>query len=132
MTRFRSSRWSSRTSSSSTFRGKIITEPTDSLIRRWMSTPHRNLSPRADSNALDSKKLSGVSRRNPDNSAVKTMFGFIGLVGVIAFLSPEATSAAYNPLTLRYDHHIFTIDADNHPQWKEPSEVWTYNGRPVK
>ncbi|MBI3331623.1 VanW family protein [Candidatus Peregrinibacteria bacterium] len=59
------------------------------------------------------------------------MFPIIGLLGLLG-LFPTKADAAYQPLTLRLDHHIFTIDADHYPAWRELAETWSYNGRPVK
>ncbi len=54
------------------------------------------------------------------------------LVGVLAvFGVPETTWAAPAQLTLTYDHHIFTMYPNNHPEWKQPRKQWYYEGVPA-
>ena len=44
------------------------------------------------------------------------------LIGVLVLLLPVMTEAAYFPLTYRYDHHLFTLDPDSFPSWRDGKE----------
>ena len=43
-----------------------------------------------------------------------------------------AASAAFAPITYRYQHHLFEIDPDNHPEWRASTEVWHLQGKEVQ
>lgn len=57
------------------------------------------------------------------------LLGLFGLLGLLGF-SPLKASA-YAPITLRHDHHLFSLDPDLFPQWREPEEIWTFNGSEI-
>lgn len=63
----------------------------------------------------------------------RSQIGFWILVSGFFFLGllPGKTFA-YAPLTLRYQHHLFTIDPDAYPSWRAIGEEWTYEGRPME
>lgn len=48
-----------------------------------------------------------------------------------AFL-PFRAEAAPIELTLRHEHHIFTIRPDRYPGWKTTHEEWTFEGSPIR
>ncbi len=54
--------------------------------------------------------------------------GIFVLVGILGFF-PES-SHAYDPITYRYRHHLFTIDPDV-AGWGAPQEVWYYDQKEV-
>ena len=56
-------------------------------------------------------------------------FGFIGFFSFFGFL-PHAF--AYAELTLRHQHHIFTVDPDSDPAWRGVEEVWTFEGKEIQ
>lgn len=55
---------------------------------------------------------------------------FLGILGLFGILGiPSQTLAA--PITLRLDHHLFTVNPDTHPEWREPEEIWLYKGKEI-
>lgn len=60
---------------------------------------------------------------------MRFLLGLVGLLGLIG-LFPE-TAFAYAPLTLRYQHHLFTLDPDNYPDWRGQEEVWMLHGKEI-
>ena len=49
-------------------------------------------------------------------------------VALLASLSPFSAFAMPAVLTYKYQHHIFTINVANHPEWRTPERVWYYRG----
>src|SRR3989344_8414936 len=49
----------------------------------------------------------------------------------LGFLSIAPHAFAYPEITLRYQHHIFTVDPDVNASWHAPRERWTYEGEQI-
>ncbi len=54
--------------------------------------------------------------------------GLIALAFAVIPLSAEAAPI----LTYRYDHHLFSLDAGAHPEWRGEVPEWFYNGAPIE
>ncbi|MEK7590896.1 MAG: VanW family protein [Patescibacteria group bacterium] len=54
---------------------------------------------------------------------------FLFAIGCFSLLAP--TVFAYPKLTLRYKHHLFTLDPDSYPEWRGTKEIWTYDGQEI-
>ncbi len=54
----------------------------------------------------------------------------IALGGLLAIL-PQHVRAATIPTTLTYshEHHLFTINLRDEPQWRQPQRMWYYRGK---
>ena len=57
------------------------------------------------------------------------LLALTGLAALFAGGAPRAEAAA--PITYRYEHHLFTVDPDNHPQWRGGGEAWLFEGQPI-
>lgn len=55
----------------------------------------------------------------------------IGFFGFLVFFGLLPHAFAYPEITLRYQHHLFTIDPDVHPTWRRAEEHWTYEGKEI-
>ncbi|MCK5019765.1 MAG: hypothetical protein KAS32_22090, partial [Candidatus Peribacteraceae bacterium] len=54
-------------------------------------------------------------------------FGFC----VLFIFGVPIASAKYAPITIRYKHHIFSLDPDEFPEWLYNSTVWEMNGEEI-
>ncbi len=49
------------------------------------------------------------------------------VIGVITLI-PGTVHAAPSAITFTYQHHLFTIPVGAHPEWKQPTERWFFQG----
>lgn len=49
-------------------------------------------------------------------------------IALLSFALPLSVSAMPSVLTYTYQHHIFTINVTQHPEWKKPQRIWFYHG----
>lgn len=65
-------------------------------------------------------------------SAQQYLFGVIGLLGVLGiFSNAQAASMPVTGLTLRHEHHLFTIPPKDIQAWQSPREIWMLNGMEI-
>jgi vancomycin resistance protein YoaR len=58
------------------------------------------------------------------------ILGSLSFAGFFGFLAQA--HAAYAPLTLRHQHHLFTLDPDQFASWRGQEEVWTMQGKEIQ
>ena len=60
---------------------------------------------------------------------------FVLLFGLIVILNSQFLIPkvwAFNPLTFRYRHFLFTVDPDSYPDWHHETEKWFLNGQEIR
>jgi vancomycin resistance protein YoaR len=74
-----------------------------------------------------------ILRRIMKNRDLLFMIGYPLSIAVM-FLSclPSVVAAAPAELTLRYQHHIFTLRPSQFPAWHVEQEEWRYDGKPFR
>lgn len=61
------------------------------------------------------------------------VIGHVCVVFLLQVASVQvANAAAPAELTLRYQHHIFTLRPSQYPSWRSVHEEWRYEGRPFR
>lgn len=61
---------------------------------------------------------------------IRTKF-IVGFLGVFGFFGLLPTVHA-ETLTLRHDHHLFTLDSAKYPSWRGTTEEWFWSGEKVE
>jgi len=56
---------------------------------------------------------------------------YLSLATLFLGIAPTSSFAAHPGLTLRYQHYLFFINPDVHPEWHGTKEEWTYRGIPI-
>lgn len=53
---------------------------------------------------------------------------FLFMTASFSFLVPLGVFAAPSSITFSYDHHLFTVAVLSHPEWRQQTEHWYYEG----
>jgi len=83
--------------------------------------------------------MRNLNRKIPNPKfQIRNIFGFrasdfvlSSFLFVSLFLVPLAVSAA-QPLTYRYQHHLFFLDPDKYPEWQTVEETWVSDGVSIR
>ncbi|HRH93827.1 MAG TPA: hypothetical protein PKV72_04840, partial [Candidatus Peribacteria bacterium] len=62
---------------------------------------------------------------------LRRMLVCLGASGILAATGIPAAAAAPSALTYTYDHHLFTVYPNVHPDWKQSHKQWYFQGVPA-
>ena len=72
-----------------------------------------------------------IVRGCPHNTDVHAKRFLIGCLGLAGFLPAVAFAAVPTDLTLRHDHHLFTLTQKDMKGWQSPRDVWMLDGKVI-
>lgn len=70
--------------------------------------------------------------RNEKCKMKNIKYVYVFAFSIFYFLFPNSALAAFYPEILyRHEHHLFSLNPNQYPQWRKTEEVWTYNGQEI-